>query len=135
LALPDSETTSAVIPDEGFTPAQTVKEDIGAKQALKSSTFWHVSLALMCQLMVVSAVVTHVMPYLSSIGIARITSGFIASAIPLLSITGRLGFGWPGDTVEVQLITEPITFCLPGIDGDIYRRERAVPVPQPSWQS
>jgi len=109
--LPDGATASAVIPDEDSAPAQTVREGIGAKQALKSSTFWHISLAIMCQFMVVSAVVTHVMPYLSSIGIARITSGFIASAIPLLSIAGRLGFGWLGDRFDSKRIAT-ITFAL-----------------------
>jgi len=109
--LPDGAATSAEIPDGDLAPAQTAKEDIGAKQALKSSTFWHISLAFMCHFMVVSAVVTHVMPYFSSIGITRITSGFIASAIPLLSIAGRLGFGWLGDRFNSKL-TAVIAFAL-----------------------
>lgn len=92
--LPDGEVNSTLIPDKGSAPAQSVEFDIGVKQALKSSAFWHISLALMYQFMVVSAVVTHVMPYLSSIGIARSTSSFVALAIPLISIIGRLGFGW-----------------------------------------
>jgi MFS family permease len=40
------------------------------------------------------------MPYLSSIGITRSTSGLVATAIPLLSIGGRLGFGWLGDKFD-----------------------------------
>jgi len=47
----------------------------------------------------VSAVVMHVMPYLSNIGITRAKSSLIASAIPLTSICGRLGLGWLGDKV------------------------------------
>ncbi|MBA7584611.1 L-lactate transporter [subsurface metagenome] len=112
--LPDGEANDAVTPDRGLASGQTVKGDIGAKQALKSSTFWHISLAVMCQFMVVSAVATHVMPYLSSIGIARTTAGFVASAIPLLSITGRLGFGWLGDKLDNRQITA-VGFAMIGL--------------------
>jgi len=42
-------------------------------------------------------VITHVMPYLSSVGITRTMSGLVATAIPLLSIGGRFGFGWFSD--------------------------------------
>ena len=46
------------------------------------------------------AVVTHVMPYLTGNGISRSTSSLIASAIPVASIGGRLGFGWLGDRLN-----------------------------------
>ncbi len=46
------------------------------------------------------AVITHVMPYLSSIGISRYTAGLIAMAIPLTSVTGRLTFGWLSDEMD-----------------------------------
>jgi len=103
--LPDGEVSSSEIPDEGLTSAQAAEEDFGAKQALKSSTFWHIALALMCLAIIVSAVITHVMPYLSSIGIARATSSLMAGAIPLFSISGRLGFGWLGDKLDKRRVT------------------------------
>jgi len=99
-----SEANGAVIPTKNPVPLQTVGRDIRLRQAVKSSTFWHISLAMMYQFMAVSTVVTHIMPYLSSIGIARVTSSFIASAIPLLSIAGRLGFGWLGDKFNTKRI-------------------------------
>ena len=40
---------------------------------------------------------THIMPYLTSVGLDRSLSGIVASAIPLVSILGRLSFGWLGD--------------------------------------
>jgi MFS family permease len=66
-------------------------------QALKSRAFWHITVALTIQGMVLSAVLTHVMPYLSTLEYTRITSSFVASAIPIFSILGRLGFGWLGE--------------------------------------
>jgi MFS family permease len=80
--------------------AETVELHIGTKQALKSRTFWHITLALICQAVIVSSAVTHVMPYLGSIGVTRARSGLIAMVIPLVSIAGRLGLGWLGDRLD-----------------------------------
>ena len=54
--------------------------------------------------MVVAAVVTHVMPYLGSIGIGRSPSSLVATAIPLTSVFGRLGFGWLGDKISKKMV-------------------------------
>ena len=51
-----------------------------------------------------SAVVLHVMPYLSSVGITRSISSLVAMGIPLISIIGRLSSGWLGDTFGKRLI-------------------------------
>lgn len=67
---------------------------------MKSRVFWFIVLALIPQFIVVTAVVTHVMPYLSSLDIPRSTSGLAATAIPLLSIGGRFGFGWLTDRFD-----------------------------------
>lgn len=69
---------------------------ISAGQALKGRTFWQLGISSMCHAFVVGAVVTHVMPYLSSLGIARSTSSVIAFILPVVSIVGRLSSGWLG---------------------------------------
>jgi len=98
--LPDGE-GGGIAGDDGVSrAAQTNEVDIGARQAMKSAVFWKITLGLMPKFIAVVTVVTHVMPYLSSIGIARATSGLVATAIPLLSIGGRLGFGWLGDRLD-----------------------------------
>lgn len=94
--LPDGEASSTALVNEGLSLVQTTGEDIGARQALRSSAFWHIALSFVYHSLAVSAVVTHVMPYLSSVGISRVMSALIASAAPLVSIGGRLGFGWLG---------------------------------------
>jgi len=95
--LPDGEVSSTVKIDESLVTPSAEEANIGAKQAMKTRTFWYIALGLMPQFVVVPAVITHVMPYLSSIGIARAMSGLVATAIPLLSISGRFGLGWLGD--------------------------------------
>jgi len=101
--LPDGEMSNIAI-SNSLNTAQTVEVDVGAKQAVKSRTFWHIALALMCQFVILSAVVTHVMPYLSSIGFTRAISGLVAAGIPLASIGGRLGLGWLGDKVDKRRV-------------------------------
>ena len=65
-------------------------------------------------MMTVIAVVTHVMPYLSSMGVAGTTAGVVAAAIPLLSIIGRFGFGWLGDILDKRYVMA-MTFCFMGL--------------------
>lgn len=103
--LPDGDSSKNLLAGGGQPSAQGAELDIGVKQALKSRAFWHIAMGLMCHMLVIMAVVTHVMPYLRSIGIARSSSSLVASAIPLTSILGRLGFGWLGDRFNKKRIT------------------------------
>ncbi len=102
--LPDGEVKGTVIFDNGSATLPAIEVDVRAKQALKTSAFWHIVLAYTYHIMVVGAVVTHVMPYLSSISVARSTSTLVATAIPLMSIGGRLSLGWLGDKFDRRWI-------------------------------
>lgn len=102
--VPDGEKNNIVKSSGLNDPAEAEEANVRPKQALKSSTFWHIASALMCHGLMLSGVVTHVMPYLSSIGMARATSGLVAAAIPLASISGRLGLGWLGDKLETRRV-------------------------------
>ncbi len=93
------------------TPAGSVlprAEDEGPsprlREVLRSPLFWVVALAFTCHVLLVSGVVTHIMPYLSSVGIRRATASIIAPALPLTSIVGRLGFGWLADRFTRQRV-------------------------------
>lgn len=113
--LPDGNTTPWADPGAQASGAGAPAElNIGAGHALKSLTFWSLALAFSCQVLLVTAVVTHVMPYLSSVGIARSESSVLATAIPVASIAGRLGFGWLGDRFGRKLASS-IGFGLMGL--------------------
>jgi MFS family permease len=73
-------------------------------EILKKKSFLFVNLAEVIRLMALMAVVTHIMPYLSTMDISRMNSGLMAAGIPLLSITGRFGFGWLGDIFEKKYV-------------------------------
>jgi MFS family permease len=102
--LPDGEDCRSVLDGDHSRPETSEEVHVRAKEALTSWTFWIIATAFLCQVLPVSAVNTHIMPYLSSIGIARSTSSFIASALPLLTVIGRVGFGWFGDRVDKRRV-------------------------------
>jgi sugar phosphate permease len=81
-----------------------LEEDVNFKEALKSRNFWTIGVAETIRMMTTMAVVTHVMPYLSSIGMSRSRAVFLATSIPLLSIIGRFGFGWLSDILDKKYV-------------------------------
>ena len=103
--LPDGEESNTDPINHGAGPAQGIEVNIQPREALASRTFWHIALAFACYSFVIQAVVTHVMPYLSSIGINRTASSFVAGALPLASILGRLSFGWFGDRLKKKRLS------------------------------
>ena len=106
---PGSEVTVGTKQD----PLEIFEVDVRVKQAVKSGTFWRIALAYTCHVLLITAVVTHVMPYLSSINIARSESSLIATAIPIASIGGRLGLGWLGDRLNKRVVTA-VSFTVMG---------------------
>ena len=95
--LPDGKREQSAKHGDISDAVTTLRLDFNAKNALRSRTFWHIALATTCLVMAVTAVITHIMPYLSSVGFDRTMSGIIASIIPVVSVVGRLSFGWLGD--------------------------------------
>jgi len=76
----------------------------GFRKALKHRSFLYMNVVEAVRMIGLTAVITHVMPYFSSLGIARVTSGFVAAAIPLASIVGRFGFGWLADIFDKKVV-------------------------------
>ena len=90
--LPDGD-TQQVQKQSGVKQIAEPEVNLSVWQALRDRAFWHVSLSSMCHSFVVGAVVTHVMPYLGSVGIDRAASSLVALVLPLFSIAGRLTSG------------------------------------------
>lgn len=102
--FPDGQMPEAVTKNGGPGISQAPELEVTARRALRSGTFWRLALVVTYQLMVVGAVTTHVMPYLSSISFGRSTSSLVATAIPLMSVGGRLGLGWLADKYDTRLV-------------------------------
>lgn len=103
--LPDGAVNNVISERENTTPMDMTTSGMTARKALKTRTFWHIALVFSVQWMVASAIITHIMPYLNSLDISRATAGFAASAVPITSIFGRLGFGWLGDKLNKKHLT------------------------------
>jgi sugar phosphate permease len=98
--LPDGDTPADQASEKDGIAEQEPDKDIDVKKVVKGRAFWQIGIASACHLLVVNAMVTHVMPYLNTTGIARSLSSLVASIIPVISILGRLSFGWFGDRFD-----------------------------------
>jgi MFS family permease len=96
--VPDGETHKAAILRQDV---QTEDTDIEFREAVRDKSFLYLNITETVRMMMVTAVTIHVMPYLSSIGVSRASSGLVAAAIPFVSIAGRFSFGLLGDLMIV----------------------------------
>ncbi|UCG63722.1 MAG: MFS transporter [Deltaproteobacteria bacterium] len=104
--FPDGEACGNAVEGHGLARlAQNNYKDVSVWQALKTRAFWHLQTGFICHVFAIHAVLTHAMPYLSSIGISRATGSIAAGAIPVMSVAGRLSFGWFGDRQDKRRIT------------------------------
>jgi MFS family permease len=79
-------------------------KNMDTKEALKSALFWTISLCFVCQMISLSAVVNHIMPFFSSIGVDRTRGSLIAGILPVITVAGRIGVGWMGDWVGNKMM-------------------------------
>jgi MFS family permease len=91
---PDGDMSSTVETIEAQIPTASTEVNITAIQAIRDRAFWHVTIASMFHTFVVGAIVTHIMPYLSSLGVARSLSSLVALILSVASVGGRLSSGW-----------------------------------------
>nr|QOV09062.1 MFS transporter [uncultured Dehalococcoidia bacterium] len=82
-------------------------EDMPLKKAWKMRPFWHLTFAGLMQNILITAIFTHLIPYLTGpdcriVGLSRSQAAFIFGAIPVVSVIGRLGAGWLGDRFNIR---------------------------------
>ncbi len=93
--LPDGESTAASGGVE--TGAARPVSGFSAKEALKTRSFWMLSLSQLFQQMGTSAVAVHIVPYLESVGVPTTIAAVSVTGMTVCSLIGRLGFGVFGD--------------------------------------
>jgi len=89
---PNAEATPMVAPD--FTPGQ----------ALRTPVFWMLCFTLGLRWLVVSAVVVHFIPLMVGIGLSQEVAATMLASLAVVSIIGRLSFGWLGDLFEKRYV-------------------------------
>jgi len=105
--LPDGEQ-----PGESTQNRESGTNEITFGKSVRDTCFWQIAGAEGIRMMIVMAVITHVMPYLSSEGVGRSSAALITTAIPLLSIIGRFGFGWVGDILDKRYVMAAAYFLM-----------------------
>jgi len=83
---------------------QAADAELTLREVIRKRSYIFLNVAEAIRMLALAAVVTHVMPYLSSVGMARTSAGLVAAAIPLCSIMGRFGFGWLADFFEKRYV-------------------------------
>ncbi len=73
-------------------------------EALKTQTFWVYTGAMFLRAAILSSLVIHQIPHLTDIGIPEVQAASVLGLMVLLSIPGRLAFGWLGDRVNKKLL-------------------------------
>ena len=92
---PDS--PSETVPATRTRDSSATSPDLTVKAALRTSTFWLLSLAFLCQHMTTSALMVHIVPYLESEGFSSEIAAIVITGLTLSTLIGRLGFGFIGD--------------------------------------
>jgi len=119
---PAAESSPAPSEGERFPPTKGAFFEM-----IKKPSFLYLNLAEAVRMMSVTAVVIHLMPYLSSLGVPRATAGAVAAALPLVSIAGRFGFGWWGDHFDKRVVMSA-TFFLMSAGAFAFCYVRSIPV-------
>jgi OFA family oxalate/formate antiporter-like MFS transporter len=109
--LPDGEIPAGPTTIHG---GRDIEEETNFRNALIRKNFRMIGISVTIQTMIIHAVITHVMPYLGSIGMSRTGAAFVATSIPLVSNIGRFGFGWLGDIFDKRhvLVWSYCLLCL-----------------------
>jgi MFS family permease len=95
--------STARLPDEGFT----------VRQAVRTRTFWFLALAMGFVGMGSQAVVVHQIPFMEdSLHFTTQSAAVVAMTMPIVSLTGRLGFGRLADYVDKQKVLAMSYLCM-----------------------
>jgi len=68
-----------------------------ARGALRESNFWIISIAVALNFCAMGAVLTHLIPHATDIGVAPGPAAFVLSCMAGMGVAGKLVFGWMAD--------------------------------------
>jgi MFS family permease len=94
--------------------AKSAEIEFSARQALRTRSFWLLTLAITASGAGLSVVMVHIMPFLESVEVSRGVASSVAALVAVISVVGRLGFGWLGDRWEKRHLLA-IAFLLQAI--------------------
>ena len=100
MPMPTTPTTSA-------TPGrqEPLEVELTPRQALRSPSFWLLAVAFASWSVTVTVVAVYHIPFLiEDMGASPVTAASLASITLLISVPGRIIFGWIGDMVNIRIL-------------------------------
>ncbi|MFW6126270.1 MAG: MFS transporter [Chloroflexota bacterium] len=110
--LPDGDTVGTEPPTSGepdileqsvTAGARWREVDFTVREALRTRAFWLIGLTYTIQVLGTSAIFVHVIPHLTLLEMRSI-SGYALAGMTVMSLVGRLGFGWLGDIKDKRYL-------------------------------
>jgi sugar phosphate permease len=87
-------------------PARRESVDFTAREALRTRAFWYVSLGHGAALLVVSAVLVHLVVYVTErLGLGLEQAAGVIALMTVMQMIGQVSGGWAGDRVSKRLIS------------------------------
>jgi MFS family permease len=131
----DGDPLPAARPEEDGSPPDAKREDPGSPapgeytltQALKSSVFWLLALAFFFFGMAHSTVTVHTVPALTDAGFSETTAAFSFGLLTLVSVIGRLAFGYLGDHLSKRYLFM-VAYALTGLGLLVLMNARTMPM-------
>jgi len=110
---PDGVPPESIATPEGARLQHLESQGMTSKEALRSSVFWRVSLAMALSSFATTAVIVHQVPYLEeSAGMSEAAAAGSVTAMTILSILGRLGLGSAADFLQNRVVMCVALVCI-----------------------
>lgn len=103
--LPDGDVDDGPPREEVAAPGLAELEGTTVRQALRSSAFWRMALAVGLGNLGAVAIIVHQVPFFtSSVGLSQGAAAASVTAMLMVSIGGRFGFGYMSDLVDKRFV-------------------------------
>jgi MFS family permease len=103
--LPDGDVDDGPHREEVAAPGLAELEGTTVRQALRSSAFWRMALAVGLGNLGAVAIIVHQVPFFTgSVGLSQGTAAASVTAMLMVSVGGRFGFGYMSDLVDKRFV-------------------------------
>ncbi len=106
--LPDGDPPDRQTPEVKGHNIQPTRQEFGVREALRTPSFWLLTLAFAIAYIGLNGVQPLVIPFLVSVGFSNETASLMVTVMTVSSIAGRLGFGWLGDRIPKRYVLTAI---------------------------
>ena len=81
-----------------------LSQDFSAREALRTSSFWYLTLSITARSLVSGGIGLHLVPYFVGLGASPVSAAVLAGSVGVMSIPGRFGLSAMGDFIERRYV-------------------------------